>query len=245
MEQKYEQRWITVFWAGDSTVKDNKAATYPQTGIAQGMERYFHQNVHVLNLAENGRSTKSFLDEKRFEPVLDWAVPGDYVFIQFGHNDEKAEDPLRYTDPHTTYKENLRYMVEETRKRGAIPLLITPVARRRFEKGVFVPGSHGAYPGAMMELAEELGVECVDLTRASEELLAELGEQETEKWFMNLAPGEYPRTTYAAGQEDNTHLVYAGAVEMAGLLARELKKRQEVFGRLLCPEFLEKAETNK
>lgn len=245
MERQQEKRWITVFWAGDSTVKDNKAATYPQTGIAQGMERYFHQRVHVLNLAENGRSTKSFLDEKRFAPVLDLAAPGDYVFIQFGHNDEKTEDPQRYTDPHTTYKENLRYMVEEARKRGATPLLITPVARRRFEKGVFVPGSHGAYPGAMMELAEELGVECVDLTRASEELLAERGERETEKWFMNLAPGEYPRTPYAAGQEDNTHLVYAGAVEMAGLLARELKKRRAVFGGLLCPEFLEEAEPQK
>lgn len=226
----------TIFWAGDSTVTENKIESYPQTGIAQAMDRYLKKGIRLVNLAENGRSTKSFLEEGRFQPVLEQAGPGDYVFLQFGHNDEKIQDPARYTRPFGDYQENLRFMAALARRRGAVPVLITPIARRKFENGVFVPGSHGDYPRAMGELARREGICCLDMTAASEAYLSRLGEAASEKLFMNLDPGESDNPRFAAGQQDNTHLTYGGAVVMAGLLARLMGERPELFRRILWEE---------
>ena len=123
-----------IFWAGDSTVATNKASTYPQTGIGQAFDRFTAMDVCVCNRAVNGRSTKSFIDESRLAPIYDEITKGDFLFIQFGHNDEKKNDPSRYTDPHGEFIVNLGKYVNVARNKGAYPVFITSVERRLFDE---------------------------------------------------------------------------------------------------------------
>lgn len=193
-----------IYYIGDSTVQENKFDTYPQTGMAQTLGLYLNPDIRVEPRGKNGRSTKSFLDEGLFAPVERNMGPGDYLLIQFGHNDEK-EDPLRHTDSFGSFQENLLYFIRQARRAGAMPMLITPIARRRFDDaGNFLTGSHGAYPEAIRRLGAREGVPVADLTAATEALLESMGEEGSRELFL------WPK--------DNTHLTYAGAVKMAGLL---------------------------
>lgn len=212
---------ITLHYIGDSTVARNNIHSYPQTGMSQGLELYLRQDVRVESYAKNGRSTKSFLDEGRFEPVKTAMQPGDLLLIQFGHNDEK-EDPARHTDPHTTFRANLALFVEAARSRGAYPVLLTPIARRLFdESGEFRPGSHGEYPAAIRKLAADLQVPLIDLTAETEDFLAQLGDEPSKPLFM------WPK--------DNTHLKPEGAVKMAGFVAEGFRKLGGIYAQLLAP----------
>lgn len=216
-----------IFYIGDSTVQLNKIHTYPQTGMSQALVRYTSEEVLVLPHGKNGRSTKSFLDEGRFAPVEAQMEPGDYLFIQFGHNDEK-DDPLRHTDPYTTFQDNLRYFIRAARGKGAYPVLITPIARRLFdEQGNFRPGSHGEYPDAVRALGEEENVPVADLTALTEAFLAELGDEPSKPLFV------WPK--------DNTHLKPEGALRMVGFLAQELERFGGHYADLLAkPEGTQK-----
>lgn len=208
-----------IFYAGDSTVKFNKIATYPQTGISQAMLWYLKDSVEMKSFAQNGRSTKSFLDEGRLSSIEKEMKQDDFLFIQFGHNDEK-DDPERHTDPETTFPENLLRFIEAARRKGAYPVLITPIARRLFnEQGVFLPGSHGAYPEAVIRTGKRAEVPVIDLTSITEKYLAFVGDLASKTYFM--WPG------------DNTHLKPEGAVLMAGFLCQELKKLGSPYSDLL------------
>lgn len=199
-----------IFYIGDSTVQLNKFDTYPQTGMSQVLELFMAPEVRVLPHGKNGRSTKSFLDEGLFEPVREQMGEGDFLLIQFGHNDNKA-DPTRHTDPYGSYQENLRYYVREAKLRGAYPVLVTPISRRHFDdNGNFMPGCHGEYPNAMRQVGAEENVPVADLTALTEKLLAELGDEGSKPLFI------WPK--------DNTHLKYDGAFQMAALLCRELER---------------------
>lgn len=209
-----------VHYIGDSTVARNNIHSYPQTGMSQALSLYLKEAVTIRSYAKNGRSTKSFLDEGRFAPVEQAMEPGDFLFIQFGHNDEK-EDPARYTDPDTTFPENLLLFVNRARSKGAIPVLITPIARRLFkDSDQFLPGSHGAYPDAVRRLAKAEGVALVDLTAMTEAFLESLGDEPSKPLFM------WPK--------DNTHLKPEGAVKMAGFLAEGLQRLGGVYADLLA-----------
>ncbi len=211
----------TIFYIGDSTVARNTIHTYPQTGISQALQLYVKEDVRIRSLAKNGRSTKSFLEEGRFVPVQEQIGPGDYLFIQFGHNDEKA-DPARHTEPYGAFQENLRFFIRTARQAGAHPLLITPIARRLYdEQGVFQPGSHGEYPEAMRQVGREERVSVADLTAMTEDWLSRQQDVPTRPLFM------WPK--------DNTHLKPEGAVKMAGFLASCL----EALGAPYC-DLLEK-----
>lgn len=208
-----------IFYIGDSTVQFNKIDTYPQTGMSQVLELYTAETVRVIPCGKNGRSTKSFLEEGRFEPVRQKMAEGDFLFIQFGHNDEK-DDPARHTDPWGSFQDNLRYFIREARKAGAYPVLITPIARRRFtEDGVFRPGSHGEYPDAIRQVGAQEQVPVADLTAITEEYIARLGDEKSKPLYV------WP--------VDNTHLKVEGAVQMAGLLCRELLRFGGIYARLL------------
>lgn len=208
-----------IFYIGDSTVQKNYIDTYPQTGMSQVLELYLAPGVQVLAHGKNGRSTKSFLDEGLFEPVRTQMGSGDYLLIQFGHNDEK-DDPLRHTEPFGSYQENLSFFIQEARKVGAYPVLITPIARRLFDdNGNFRPGSHGRYPDAVRRLGEKMQVPVADLTALTEDYLAQLGDEPSKPLFV------WPK--------DNTHLKYEGAVRMAGFLARELERFGSPYRDLL------------
>jgi len=208
-----------IFYIGDSTVQFNKIDTYPQTGMSQVLELFTAEGMRVMHHGINGRSTKSFLDEGRFDPVRREMGPGDFLFIQFGHNDEK-QDPARHTDAYGSFQDNLRLFIREARSCGAFPVLITPIARRNFsENGAFLPGSHGDYPEAIRQVGRQERVPVADLTKITEEYIAALGDDASKPLYV------WPT--------DNTHLKYLGAVQMAFFLCRELAGFGEPYSKLL------------
>ena len=225
----------TIFWAGDSTVKQNSIATYPQTGIGQLFDRYVRRyEVQIENYAENGRSTKSFLDEGRLAPIYDRMTEGDFLFIQFGHNDEKTADPARYTDPDTEFKANLVKFVNAARNKKATPVFITPLTRYTLDN----PDPnlrHDRWANAMRELAKELGVEVIDLYAMSEKYVADMGQSAQTTLYMNLPAGVYAH--FPEGQKDNTHLQPAGALAFGGLIAKALHALGGKYAKLLCTEY--------
>lgn len=200
----------TVFYIGDSTVTFNRISTYPQQGMSNVLPLVLRAGIAAAPHGHNGRSTKSFQDEGLWAPVRDAMKPGDFLLIQFSHNDEKP-DPLRHTDPNTTFKDNLRLFIRAARDAGAYPVLHTPIARRLFdEQGNFRPGSHGEYPRAIREVGAEMDVPVIDLTALTERFLADLGDEGSKPLFV------WPT--------DNTHLKFDGAVTMIRFWAQEMRK---------------------
>lgn len=227
-----------IFWAGDSTVAQNNYLTYPQSGIGQGIRLFIRKEVEIKNHAVNGRSTKSFIDESRLAAIYDEIAEGDFLFIQFGHNDEKIQDPSRYTDPEGEYRVNLEKFINVARNKKAQPLLITSLYRRRFmEDGSLSADEHREYQKAMKETARALNVPCIDLCAASKALLEKTQPEVSGLWFMNLKPGEYP--SCPEGQTDNTHLRWEGAMIFGRMVACGLKALGGKYEALLIePEHL-------
>ena len=229
---------IRIFWAGDSTVKQNFYNTYPQTGIGQVMNRYFKREVQVYNYAQNGRSTKSFIEEGHLALIDKELSEGDYFFIQFGHNDSKPDEERR-TEPDTTFKENLKKYIQVARSHNATPVLITPASRRHFnENGEFIP-SHGEYPRAMREVAVEENVSLIDLNKKSEQLVSETGDEASKKWYMIFDAGIYEKEAYCNGLLDNTHFQYEGAMVMGKLVAESLLELGGEYSELIEKEALQ------
>lgn len=227
-----------IFWAADSTVQTNDITTYPQTGIGQVFSLYTKSDVRVLNRAKNGRSTKSFMDEGRLQAIDDTIGEGDFLFIQFGHNDEKSEDPTRYTEPYSTFIENLEVYIGVAKKHKAYPVLITPLERRCFVDDKHLgKGAHSDYVAAMKQTAEKNGVPLVDLYSMSRTELEKAGEPTSRNWYMFFDKDLYKN--YPEGKEDNTHLRYEGAVMYAGLIAKGLGELGGIYRDLLI-EDLEK-----
>lgn len=224
-----------IFWAGDSTVKQNFYTSFPQTGIGQAFGLFIKKNIKIENYAENGRSTKSFIDEHRLEYIDRAIQEGDYLFIQFGHNDEKP-DEARYTRPYVEYQDNLRKMIEVARRHGAYPLLITPLYRRLFEEDgkTLVKDTHLDYPQAMIDLGKELEVPVVDLCKLSKAKIEEAGPERSKEWFIHVPAGKYPN--FMEGKADNTHLKYEGAYVFGGIIAEEIKKLGGVYAAILMDD---------
>lgn len=226
-----------IFWAADSTVQTNDYSTYPQTGIGQVFSMFVKNDVRIENHAKNGRSTKSFMDEGRLAAIDTEIGEGDYLFIQFGHNDEKNEDPTRYTEPFSTFMENLEIYIDVARKHGANPVLITPLERRCFqdEKHLGI-GAHSDYVAAMKQTAEKNKVPLLDLYSMSRAELKKAGELESRKWYMYFDKGLYKN--YPDGKTDNTHLRYDGAVLYAGMIAKEMIAHGGELAQLLKEEVI-------
>ncbi|MFP8960267.1 rhamnogalacturonan acetylesterase [Streptomyces nanhaiensis] len=214
----------TVFIAGDSTAAHKTAAAAPEAGWGMALPVFLGHGWTVANHAVNGRSSKSFHDEGRLAPILEAIRPGDLLLVQFGHNDEKTGDPARGTDPYTTYQAYLRRYLDGARARGARPVLITPVERRRFDADGRARPTHGEYPEAMRALAAAEDVPLVDVQAASLAEWDRLGPGGTLEVFLHLAPGEHPN--HPEGKQDNTHFRPHGAVEVARMVARGLKERR-------------------
>ena len=225
-----------------------------ERGWGMMLQQYFKSDVVVDNHAVNGRSSKSFIDEGRWDVVLSKMKPGDYVIIQFGHNDEKpAAD--RHTDPGTTFDANLRRFVLESRARGSIPILCNAVVRRHFYRQVdssvddeslrnttyedekvnsdTLIDTHGAYLLSPRNVARELGVPFIDANRVTHDLEQGMGIEGSRRLHMWFRPGEHP--SVPKGRKDNTHYNVYGATVVAGLLAEEiahqvpaLKKKMDI-----------------
>ena len=194
----------TIWIIGDSTVENNKP---PFRGWGWALPQYVREGVTVRNIALSGRSSRSFRAEGLFEPAEKEMAAGDLLLIQFGHNDEKDDE--RHTDPDTTFKEELWRYCQFALDRGAQPVLLTPVSRRFFVGGGSMLYTHGEYPRAIRELAEEKHVPLCDLKKDSRALYLSLGEEKTAELFVRLAPGENP--DFPDGHDDKTHFNAYGA----------------------------------
>ena len=212
----------TLYTIGDSTMANKKDPDRnPEHGWAQVLQPFFKDNIIVENKAQNGRSTKSFINEKRWDSVYKKLKKGDYVFIEFGHNDEKIEDSTRYTNPHTAYRYNLIKFVQESREKGAIPVLLTSISRRNFnEKGVLLP-THGDYPLETRLVAQEYKVLFIDLEYFTELLEQSYGPEKSKQLHLHYKAGE--NAYYDKDKADDTHLSLLGATKIAQIVIDQIK----------------------
>ena len=249
---------VTVFMIGDSTMANKPLAKENQErGWGQMLPVYLQGKIKVDNHAVNGRSSKSFIDEGRWDKVMSLIRPGDYVIIQFGHNDEKPKAD-RHTDPGTTFDANLRRFVNDAKSKGATPILMNAIARRNFpptagqdiasesddkqkdwkgqypKEGVILVDTHGAYLDSPRNVAAETGVTFVDMNKLTRELVQNLGTTNSRDLFMWI-----PANTYEfcpKGKIDNTHLNVHGALIVSRLAVNALAKQMPELRKYIRPE---------
>jgi len=206
---------VTIYLLGDSTVCDQPSAPYNSWG--QMLPRFFKAGIAIANHSESGESLRSSLAARRLDKVLSVMKPGDYLFIQFGHNDEKERGPG--VGAFTTYKTDLKHFIAEARKRGGIPVLITPVQRRTFDDRGKITNSHGDYPDAVRQAAREENVPLIDLNAMSSAFYEALGPEPSKQAF---APG------------DNTHHNDYGSYELARCIVEGIKANKLAISRYLA-----------
>ncbi|KQQ83149.1 fibronectin type III domain-containing protein [Arthrobacter sp. Leaf137] len=211
-----------VYLTGDSTVQTYDPGFVPQAGWGQMIDRYFDSAVTFRNHAIGGRSSKNFISQGRLDEVLRVINPGDYLMVQFGHNDATVGVDDRYASP-ADYKEYLRTYVHGARQRGAIPILVTPVGRRDYDEatGKFRV-SFPEYVAKMQELAAEENVAVVDLSASSRAYYDAIGPEDTKSVFLHVDAGVYPNRP--TGTVDNTHFQEYGAIQIARLVAGGVKQ---------------------
>ena len=214
---------ISVYMIGDSTMANKKKPDInPEFGWGQVFHEFFNDQVTIHNHAVNGRSSKSFIDEGRWDTVLVQLKPGDYVFIQFGHNDKKEYDPRRYASP-VTYRKNLEKFVTETKEKGAYPIILSPIVRRHFnEKGSLID-THGLYPLVARAVTKDYDIPFIDLKWITEKIVVKMGPEYSKSLYLFVKPGE--SELYPEGKKDSTHLSYMGALKVAEMVCEELREQ--------------------
>lgn len=215
---------VTIWLIGDSTMADKLMSKYPETGWGTPFKNYFNNKVLIENRAKNGRSTRTFLAEGLWENVYKSLGTKDYVFIQFGHNDEAKEEKYkdRYTSP-VDYEKNLNLLIDQTIEKGATPVLLTPVSRRYFNEKGEIKQTHIPYSDIVRKVAKQKNVNCIDLDEMSRDLYQRLGDETSKLLFLNLKPHQNPN--YPNGVEDNTHFNEYGARLIAELVLKEIKNQ--------------------
>ncbi|MBR1484789.1 MAG: rhamnogalacturonan acetylesterase [Prevotella sp.] len=251
-----DKKTTTIFIIGDSTAANKDISGGKQErGWGMALQCFFDDHIVVDNHAVNGRSSLSFLNEGRWDKVLEKMKPGDYVIIQFGHNDEKAPAD-RHTDPGSTFDYNLARYVRETREHGGIPVLMSCVVRRNFfaetpkndddeklrnqtfadgpkqTEGDSLVDTHGLYRVAPLDVAQRMNVHFVDANRITHDLEQGLGVEGSKKLHMWFLPGEEP--SVPKGKQDNTHYNVYGAHVVARLLADALCDEIPLLAKYRC-----------
>lgn len=204
----------TIFLAGNSTVVDE--AREPWCGWGQVFPRFLDPEVAVANYAESGQAANTFVSSQRMEKLLSKIRKGDYLFIEFGHNDQKQKGEGK--GPYTSYKSDLKYLADKAKEKGAFPILITPMHRRFFDGNGRVINTHGEYPDAVRQLAKEENIPLIDLTAMSAVLYEAWGVEGSKKAFVHFAPGTFPGQKDALA--DNTHFNPYGGYEIARCILR-------------------------
>ncbi|MBB2147700.1 rhamnogalacturonan acetylesterase [Pedobacter gandavensis] len=235
-----EQKPIKVWMIGDSTMCNYESSKAPLTGWGMPFAGFFTAEVQLNNRAKGGRSTRTFISENRWGNVADSLSKGDYVLIQFGHNDEAKEE--KYKERYTSvpdYEVNLARFIKESRAKNAVPILITPVSRMSFDKDGHAKETHAEYRAAVYEVAKRYDVPLIDLDRDSRAMYEKMGPMATKKLFMQLEPGVHPN--YPEGKKDNTHFTEFGARKIAQLVLSEMKQQQlELCKYVVQPKALKK-----
>lgn len=217
----FQKKTITLFMAGDSTMSIKKTEKLPETGWGMPFAKMFNETVKVDNRAANGRSTRTFISEGKWQSIVNDVQEGDYVMIQFGHNDQSKEKEDRYTSPED-YKKNLELFVANVQAKNATPILLTPVVRRRFDKEGKFYDVHGVYPNLVREVAKEQHVLLIDMHLKTEQLLIQYGKDESKKMFLHLDTAQH--INYPKGVKDDTHLNEYGAQLFAELAKKGLQE---------------------
>lgn len=212
-----KQKNLTIYMVGDSTMANKQAKAFPETGWGMAFASFFDKTVTVDNRALNGRSTLSFMTENRWRPIVDNLKEGDYVIIEFGHNDEKIEKPGVGTSLEQ-FRDNLIKYVNDTRSKKANPILMTPISRRSFKNGVLVD-THKGYPAMVRKVADSLQVPFIDMLVKTENWLNKVGDEPSKKYFNYVDSGH---VNYPAGKKDDTHLSPDGAKIIAQLAAQAI-----------------------
>ena len=210
---------VTIHLIGDSTVSTYPANYYPQMGWGQALDTLFNDQVTVNNRAVSGQSTRSFISRGHWSSVAEQLQAGDYLLIQFGHNDQKQDNAEKYAAAHGAFQENLRLFVGVAREKGCHPVLITPVTRRRF-KGALPYSTHEHYPLATRQVAHELGVPLIDLHARSMDELTTLGPEASKALYLWLDSGQY--AYYPQGRSDDTHFSEYGAQQVSQWVAEAM-----------------------
>ena len=227
-----EKKKITIWMCGDSTMSIKEKKAYPETGWGMPFVYFWDSTVTIENLAKNGRSTSSFRNEGLWQIVLDKAAEGDYVFIQFGHNDEVATKKTYTTE--VEFKNNLKQYVTEARGKKAIPVLLTPMARRKFDANGKIEGTHDVYSQIVRDVAKEEKVVLFDMDKITQQLYQQFGVENSKFLFMQLKPGEHPN--YPDGRDDNTHFNELGARLIAQLVLTEIRSQiPDLADRIVKP----------
>ena len=220
---------ISIWMIGDSTMAYKKSERNPESGWAEAMKDFVKSGVIVHNHAASGRSTRSFAAEKRWSAVADSIKPGDYVVIQFGHNDQKT-DSVRYTEPFKSYKEFLKMFIDQTREKGGIPVICSSIVRRHFDGEGKLIDTHGDYIRAAREIAVETNTAYVDMEALTRKMVQKAGPEKSKSLYTFAQPGEFGRKN---GVQDSTHLSYVGATEVARLFVDEVYKKKLPLRRYL------------
>ena len=218
LEITEKKNLITVFLAGNSTVVDQEYEPWCSWG--QMITSFFKPDVVFANYAESGEALLSFQAERRFEKIMSLLEPGDYLFIEFGHNDQKPQSSS-YVEPFTGYKRELKKMIRETKAKGGIPVLVSSTQRRKFDELGNIENTHGDYPAAMKQTAEEENVAFIDLNAMSKVLFESLGIENSKKAFVH-----YPANTYPGQNKefaDNSHFSPYGAYQLAKCVVMGIK----------------------
>ncbi|WP_390407402.1 rhamnogalacturonan acetylesterase [Lacticaseibacillus jixiensis] len=215
---------VTLFIAGDSTAAKKLTERRPETGWGECLQGFFDPaRVTVDNRALNGRSSKSFIAQGHLKEIEQVIQPGDYMFIQFGHNDQKLSDPQRGTHAFGDYQDYMRQYIQVAKAHQATPILLTSVTRRKYlaDGSTLDPQAVGDFPEATRQIAQAEGLVCLDMFVETQAFLSQFPPAETTKFFMNFASGVY--SNYPAGSDDNTHSRPAGALLNAWLVAKALR----------------------
>lgn len=218
----FAQKKPTLFLIGDSTMsnKENPDKN-PEHGWGQVLGQFMTNGIEIQNHAMNGRSSKSFRTEGRWATVEKQLKKGDYVIIQFGHNDQKVKDSTKFTNPYTQYRANLERYVNEARTKGATPILMTSITRRNFNENGVLVDTHTDYPLVVRMVANDMKVSFVDMQLLTEQMEIAYGPENSKKLHLHFKEGE--NAYYPKGKADDTHLSRLGAETVAKLALKELK----------------------
>lgn len=231
-----QKKDVTIFCIGDSTMayydtsqlaEKYGGQNYPLRGWAMELAGFLDEHAVVENMAISGISSKNFRTGGHWEKVKNQFRKGDFLIIQFGHNDEKKDDPNRYTKPMGEFRDNLRKYAREAMEEGVHPILATSIARRKFHDNGSLIDTHGDYVLAPREVAAELNIPLVDLHSLTMDYIRKQGREESKKLFLHIAPGDYKNLP--DGRLDNTHLSKEGAHAVSSLFVKGLKKTRSTL----------------
>ena len=221
---------------GDSTMADKPNLHYPERGWGQLLPAFLKPELTVVNHAANGRSTLRFLNEGRWQLLLSDLAAGDYVLIQFGHNDQKKDDPARYAALDSTYPQLLQRFIADVRAKGATPMLATSICRRQFDAQGKVVNGLADYAGKAREVAVKANISLFDLNQQSCADLQSFGLNASQAYYIQVPAGLYQ--SQPAGKIDNTHLSVQGASWIAQRFIRDLKRQQHPLAAYVWRELL-------